>query len=398
MNKLSYIKHILCYDGFGDNIALNRPVSHTPATYAGDKYKATLAADGDFDTTFRLLPPYTCSLTNRNNETSPTWTVTLDNLYQITGIVIFNRRNARHRRRLANFTVFGTCDGLEKIVLYDDAQHNRHQLEVIKLEINDTHLCSSISIQIPQEAVSGHVQYLSLCGVQIYAAVCSKPTSPFFTEISPNKKWYIKDESFNFQCKIGYRPSPSNTIVSCCGVDTFCPSSPICKRVYCQLPSQPNNGKYNTSTSTNTSLEYGSVIYGECNIGYKEGISGTTRRCQQNGTWSGQDLVCTQIICNPPPGLQNGYYTYTNNSEYNNTREPYNTNLTGHCNVGYKHSTPSTVSCGLDESWTGEARRSNKGFKLTETAERSNIATIGCVARETEKCRGMFTEETENVN
>ncbi|KAL4236495.1 hypothetical protein ACF0H5_004881 [Mactra antiquata] len=316
-------------------------------------YNASLTADGNCNTTFRTSPPYSCSLTNKNSGTSPTWTVTLDKLYQITGIVIYNRRSNTHRSRLANFTVFGSCDEQEKVVLYNDAEHNKYKEEVIQLEINGTHLCSTISIQIPQKSVSGHVQYLTLCEVQVYAAVCSKPTIPFFTEISPNKTWYIKDESFNFQCKIGYRPSASNSTVTCCGVDNFCPSSPVCEKV-CQLPGQPDYGQYNTSTSTNTSLEYGSVIYGKCNIGYEEGISDTTRRCQQNGTWSGQDLVCKQIKCNPPQTVRNGYYTYTNSSEYKYVAEPYNTNLTGYCNVGYNLLKPSSISCTLNESWIGD--------------------------------------------
>ncbi|KAL4231112.1 hypothetical protein ACF0H5_008695 [Mactra antiquata] len=334
----------------GDNIALKRQVSHEPATYDNDQYNATLAADGNCDTYFTKSPPYRCSVINRNNGTSPTWTVTLDKLYQITGIVIYSLYNFWY---LVNFTVFGECDEQEKVVLYNDAGHNKYTDEIILLEINGTHLCSTISIQIPQESVSGEVQYLTLCEVQVYAAVCSKPTDPF-AEFTPNQILYTKDESLSFTCKAGYRPLLSNTTVTCCGVDTFCPPSPFCARVYCKLAGQPDNGQYNTSTSTNTSLEYGTVIYGKCNIGYKEGISDTTRRCQRNGTWSGQDLVCTQITCNPPPSLQNGYYSYTNKSKYDNVPEQYNTNLTGHCNVGYNLTKSSPISCGLNSSWVGD--------------------------------------------
>ncbi|KAL4236493.1 hypothetical protein ACF0H5_004879 [Mactra antiquata] len=336
----------------GDNIALKRQVSHEPATYDNDKYNATLAADGKCDTAFRTSSPYTCSLTNKNNVSSPTWTVTLDKTYQITGIVIYNRDDTKYRPRLANFTVFGECDEQE-VVLYNDAGNNKYTDGIIHLEINGTRLCSTISIQIPQKSVSGKEQYLTLCEVQVYAAVCSKPTDSF-AEFTPNQTLYTKDESLSFACKAGYRPLLSNTTVTCCGVDTFCPPSPFCARVYCQLPGQPDNGQYNTSTSTNTSLEYGTVIYGKCNIGYKEGISDTTRRCQQNGTWSGQDLVCTQITCNPPPSVQNGYYSYTNKSKYDNVTEPYNTNLTGHCNVGYNLTKPSSITCGYNSSWVGD--------------------------------------------
>ncbi|KAL4236496.1 hypothetical protein ACF0H5_004882 [Mactra antiquata] len=335
----------------GEDIALRRPVSHTPV-YNNDTYTATLAADGNCDTKFSTSSPYTCSLTNRNNETSPTWTVTLDKTYQITGIVIYNRK--QHYNRLANFTVFGSCDEQDKVVLYNDAEHNKYIEEVIRLEINESHVCSTISIQIPQKSISGHAQYLALCEVQVYAVVCRKPTHSSFAVFVPNKTMYAKNESLSFTCNAGYIPIQSNTTVTCCGVDTFCPSYPVCERVYCQLLRQPANGKYNTSTSTNTSLEYGSVLHGKCNIGYEEGILDTTRRCQQNGTWSGQDLVCTQIKCNPPPSVQNGYYTYSDNNTYMYIREPYTTYLTGHCNIGYNLSTPSTISCGLNESWTGD--------------------------------------------
>ncbi|KAL4236494.1 hypothetical protein ACF0H5_004880 [Mactra antiquata] len=337
----------------GSNIALNKSVSHTPATYLKDKYKATLAADGNCNTTFSEAPSYTCTLTNMNNGTSPTWTVILDKLHQITGIVIYNRINYTRRARLGNFTVFGACDGQENVVLYNDTEHKKYHLEVIQLEINGTRECSNISVQIPQKTDVDY-QYLTLCEVQVYAAVCSKPTHSSFAVFVPNKTTYTKNESLNFQCKTGYRPSQSTTTVTCCGVDTFCPTNPICERVYCQLPGQPANGQYNTSTSTNTSLEYGTVIYGKCNIGYKEGISDTTRRCQQNGTWSGQDLVCTQITCNPPPSVQNGYYSYTNKSKYDNVTEPYNTNLTGYCNVGYNLTKPSSITCGYNSSWVGD--------------------------------------------
>ncbi|KAL9960470.1 hypothetical protein ACROYT_G033933 [Oculina patagonica] len=67
--------------------------------------------------------------------------------------------------------------------------------------------------------------------------------------------------------------------------------------ITCPALPAPSNGT-RLGCSGNAAMYYDSVCQFSCNNGYI-GSGSQVRRCQQDGTWSGQDFTCQRILCEP---------------------------------------------------------------------------------------------------
>ncbi|XP_078343310.1 uncharacterized protein LOC144629026 isoform X3 [Oculina patagonica] len=118
--------------------------------------------------------------------------------------------------------------------------------------------------------------------------------------------------------------------------------------ITCQALPAPSNGT-RLGCPGNATMYYDTVCQFSCNNGFI-GSGSKVRRCQHNGTWSGQDLTCQRIICEP---LQLAPNVRMNGSC---TRLPGDA-CEFACERGYDLIGSNIRQCNSDGSWTGTQPR-----------------------------------------
>ncbi|XP_033637821.1 sushi, von Willebrand factor type A, EGF and pentraxin domain-containing protein 1-like [Asterias rubens] len=80
---------------------------------------------------------------------------------------------------------------------------------------------------------------------------------------------------------------------------------PVCEVVMCPMFDYPEGTSISGCDAKTTSLPYGSTCYTMCRVGKRPAPGGNNgvRMCQENGTWSGENVICQNVTCNvlPPP-------------------------------------------------------------------------------------------------
>ncbi|XP_022690901.1 CUB and sushi domain-containing protein 3-like isoform X2 [Varroa jacobsoni] len=71
---------------------------------------------------------------------------------------------------------------------------------------------------------------------------------------------------------------------------------PTCHYIECGKPPPISNGVAESQTT-----HYGSLVEYRCDDGYRLGNGAERRLCLENGTWSGSEPVCVEVICPDPP-------------------------------------------------------------------------------------------------
>lgn len=66
--------------------------------------------------------------------------------------------------------------------------------------------------------------------------------------------------------------------------------------IECGKPPPISNGVAESQTT-----HYGSLVEYRCDDGYRLGNGAERRLCLENGTWSGSEPVCVEVICPDPP-------------------------------------------------------------------------------------------------
>ncbi|XP_022108957.1 sushi, von Willebrand factor type A, EGF and pentraxin domain-containing protein 1-like [Acanthaster planci] len=158
-----------------------------------------------------------------------------------------------------------------------------------------------------------------------------------------------------FHCNIGYemRGYAHRTCMSDQRWSSFMPE---CVAIECPRLYAPEFGSLE-----GTRVTYGSEAYLECNRGYKL-LGSEYRRCQANGTWSGEETTCRVITCPEPDTPDNG-----------SKRSPrYGLDAITHfsCNSGYTLFGSSTTRCTADERWS-EPTPECKGDCSVESSPRN---------------------------
>lgn len=118
-----------------------------------------------------------------------------------------------------------------------------------------------------------------------------------------------------FACNVGYTLNGARRIE--CGVDgSWSSAMPVCEKITCYPPYVPPRSHF----TANGEMKYETTIEFFCEEGYRlEGES--IRTCRADGSWSGSSHVCQQIVCPYPNPNQHvivrgSAYAYGNVLQY----------------------------------------------------------------------------------
>ncbi|KAL9960492.1 hypothetical protein ACROYT_G033960 [Oculina patagonica] len=145
----------------------------------------------------------------------------------------------------------------------------------------------------------------------------------------------------NFSCTIGYHLNGSST-VTCVAPSNQHPgvwnnTIPSCEAITCPALPAPSNGA-RLGCSGNETMVYDTVCQLSCNYGYI-GSGSQVRRCQHNGTWSGQDFTCQIINCTSLTADPSGPLRMSSCDNH------YGAECNFSCAIGYRLNGSSTVTC-----------------------------------------------------
>ncbi|XP_078343271.1 low-density lipoprotein receptor-related protein 2-like isoform X2 [Oculina patagonica] len=185
---------------------------------------------------------------------------------------------------------------------------------------------------------------------QLPVTVCPAfPTSWNGTSFgcSGNGMDYHYDTVCRFWCKSGYIGSGSQ-VRRCQHNGTWSGQDFTCQMIACPALPAPSNGT-KFGCPGNTTVYNDTVCQFSCNNGYI-GSGSQVRRCQHNGTWSGQDFNCQRILCEPLHHLPN---LRMNTSC---TRLP-GDSCEFACERGYNLIGSANRRCNSDGTWTGTQPR-----------------------------------------
>ncbi|KAK2184378.1 hypothetical protein NP493_268g03054 [Ridgeia piscesae] len=110
--------------------------------------------------------------------------------------------------------------------------------------------------------------------------------------VYPNRVTYVCSEGYEL---VG-RP-----FRTCLANGRWSGTVPICRAVTCPRVGVPANGRM-----TGVDFTYGAVVSFNCLRGFKL-LGPETKRCQQDGTWSGPPTTCAMVDCGLPGPFYNGY-------------------------------------------------------------------------------------------
>lgn len=166
---------------------------------------------------------------------------------------------------------------------------------------------------------------------------CSAPAIPRNANISNPSDTYNSGYKVTFKCNEGYNEEGIATQMCFQGKWTVLPFK--CSVGGCGDPGTPKNGrKVGVTYSVNSKVYFG------CEFGY-ELMGSEDRKCQPNGSWTGQQPVCTIVDCGLPPQPVNGW-SIGNQTKFRSV-------IKFKCNKGYNLVGSETRICTSDKKWGG---------------------------------------------
>ncbi|XP_062508195.1 uncharacterized protein LOC134184503 isoform X3 [Corticium candelabrum] len=166
--------------------------------------------------------------------------------------------------------------------------------------------------------------------------------------------------SLSVFCKEGYEVIGLST-VTCRDNGLWNPSAANCNRISCEGLPAIENGRKNVINCTELEKpEFGqkdgdanscsSIVHFSCIRGYKlEGSS--FRKCQNNGTWSGQQPVCKLILCRALSSPVNGFKI--------GSERVVDAVVAFNCSRCYQLHGQHNLTCLQEEHWSGEEPNCN---------------------------------------
>ncbi|KAL9960419.1 hypothetical protein ACROYT_G033874 [Oculina patagonica] len=123
---------------------------------------------------------------------------------------------------------------------------------------------------------------------------CPKIYAPSHGTLRPCSN--LPGQTCQFSCDRGYNLTGSTTR-TCNSDGTWTGTQPQCNAATCPaLPTPPNGIR---QSCLGTTIEYyDTVCLFFCHHGFNS-FGSSSRKCQANGTWSGQDFLCLAVVCAP---------------------------------------------------------------------------------------------------
>ncbi|CAN0067612.1 unnamed protein product [Lampetra planeri] len=161
-------------------------------------------------------------------------------------------------------------------------------------------------------AVTSDSSYTISCTVQEHGVAWSTPRLTCLPKVCsyPGEidNGYLTGTIFTFGSKVtyycnkGYTISERHTTRECMADGTWSFALPICQPATCEWP-RPKPGVVIERPSR---AEYNGVISHSCEEEKLQLVGSTTRTCQADGTWSGEEPWCRERVCEKLPGIVNG--------------------------------------------------------------------------------------------
>ncbi|XP_075052315.1 C4b-binding protein alpha chain-like isoform X2 [Mixophyes fleayi] len=128
--------------------------------------------------------------------------------------------------------------------------------------------------------------------------VCNPP--PTFPYMKPDETFahlpnYFSGTTVQYNCEPGYERDPNKVITITCSGRSWSKPDQFCTRISCGDPGDIMNAERSAPD-----FLFGSKATYTCLEGYAKSSEISYRECQEDGTWSTSDIVCT-AVCNPPP-------------------------------------------------------------------------------------------------
>ncbi|KAH3700409.1 hypothetical protein DPMN_075385 [Dreissena polymorpha] len=198
----------------------------------------------------------------------------------------------------------------------------------------------------------------------------------------PNGKVVAADTTFGqvatYTCDVGYQLSTANGARRCQADGTWSGQQPTCRITDCGALMSPTSGVVEYEQST-----YGSQAVYKCNRGFNPD-SGVVRTCQDTGKWSGLPPVCIVVDCGNRTTLENGRVLFAPSSTQ------YGATVILACNLGYRLLGNSSVTCTESGAWStlplcqvidcGQMPSVSNGQVLKSTGmEYGSTMTYGCL-------------------
>ncbi|XP_070563038.1 LOW QUALITY PROTEIN: sushi, von Willebrand factor type A, EGF and pentraxin domain-containing protein 1-like [Ptychodera flava] len=156
----------------------------------------------------------------------------------------------------------------------------------------------------------------------------------------PNGKVSVSENTYQgvaeYWCDDGYLLKGSKTAE--CTENGNWTIPPYCEAVHCGMPDMPVNGDVPV-----TGMTLGHRATYQCYSGYiLKGLE--FRRCETDGTWSGQVPTCEPVLCGPPHGINNG--------DYSGSVHHYGSIVTFTCDIGHFMSGNASAICKENGEWS----------------------------------------------
>ncbi|HJL00732.1 MAG TPA: EGF domain-containing protein [Polyangiaceae bacterium LLY-WYZ-15_(1-7)] len=147
------------------------------------------------------------------------------------------------------------------------------------------------------------------------------------------------DTSGPTTCDMNASCTESETGVVCACDDGYTGDGASCAPVDCGAPSTPADGSVDVTETT-----FGSTATYACGAGFTL-VGMMERTCEADGTWSGDDPICTSIDCGPLGNPANGSVDAPSTG--------FSAVATYSCSTGYLLEGDATRTCGGDGLWSG---------------------------------------------
>ncbi|XP_062573394.1 sushi, von Willebrand factor type A, EGF and pentraxin domain-containing protein 1-like [Saccostrea cucullata] len=156
-----------------------------------------------------------------------------------------------------------------------------------------------------------------------------------------------------YSCLPGFYNSAGNLSRTCMLDGQWSGDPPVCSEILCPSLTPPPNGGLIQDTSIGGTAKY------SCNPGFQFAGGNSYLTCQDDGTWSGDPILCIEILCPAIKNPENGKVTLLKNISMTNTwvsGVPVNTSASFSCNPGYYIAASESIferTCLINGSWDG---------------------------------------------